>query len=238
MPFTLAHPAAVLPLRRWCPRLLSFPALIVGSLAPDVGYVFRTTHLDEFSHTFAGSFAFCLPVGILMLALFYVCRSRAVGIFPDCYREIFLPLCRRPRSSLFVMAVSLLVGIWLHLFLDSFTHKGGWLVERVPLLHAPLAGFGYHALRVHQVLWYACSFAGIAWLWLAWERWKQSAGGPMLVNPPRVQWRNAILVAALFVPVEALHHLVGGQAANGVVAISSLLIVIWAVSASRQKRCA
>ena len=28
MPFTLAHPAAVLPLKRFCPRYLSFPALI------------------------------------------------------------------------------------------------------------------------------------------------------------------------------------------------------------------
>jgi hypothetical protein len=38
MPFPLAHPAAVLPLRRYCPKYLSFPVLIVGSLVPDVGY--------------------------------------------------------------------------------------------------------------------------------------------------------------------------------------------------------
>ena len=34
MPFTLAHPAAVLPLRRW----LWFPGLVAGAVAPDVGY--------------------------------------------------------------------------------------------------------------------------------------------------------------------------------------------------------
>jgi hypothetical protein len=37
MRWTIAHPAAVLPLRRLCPRFLSCPALIVDSVAPDIG---------------------------------------------------------------------------------------------------------------------------------------------------------------------------------------------------------
>jgi len=59
MPFPVAHPAAVLPLRRYCPRYLSFPALVVGSLSPDLGYLFGHLHADWFSHRFwAGSFGF------------------------------------------------------------------------------------------------------------------------------------------------------------------------------------
>jgi Domain of unknown function (DUF4184) len=38
MPWTLAHPAAVLPLRPLCPHRLSFGALVVGSVSPDIGY--------------------------------------------------------------------------------------------------------------------------------------------------------------------------------------------------------
>jgi hypothetical protein len=59
MPFPVAHLAAVLPLRRYCPRYLSFPALVVGSLSPDLGYLFGHLHTDWFSHRFwAGSFGF------------------------------------------------------------------------------------------------------------------------------------------------------------------------------------
>ncbi len=36
MPWTFAHPAAVLPLRPL--KRLSFGALVVGSIAPDIGY--------------------------------------------------------------------------------------------------------------------------------------------------------------------------------------------------------
>ena len=38
MPATFAHPSAILPLRRLCPTYLDFSALVIGSLAPDVGY--------------------------------------------------------------------------------------------------------------------------------------------------------------------------------------------------------
>lgn len=71
MPFPVAHPAAVSPLRRYCPRYLCFPALVAGSLAPDVGYVFGHRHVDWFSHRFwAGSFGFCLPAGLLLDLLY------------------------------------------------------------------------------------------------------------------------------------------------------------------------
>src|ERR1039458_6493774 len=78
MAFPLAHPAAVLPLRRYCPIWLSFPALVIGSLSPDAGYCLGDLGgLDwgTFSHGLLGSVAFCLPVGIVMLALFYGLRA-------------------------------------------------------------------------------------------------------------------------------------------------------------------
>ena len=70
MPFTLAHPAAVLPLRRFCPRFLNFPALVVGSVGPDAGYAFGWLGADQVSHRFLGSFVFCLPVGLVLVGLF------------------------------------------------------------------------------------------------------------------------------------------------------------------------
>jgi WD40 repeat protein len=37
MPWTFAHPAAVLPLRKFCADRLSFAGLVVGSVSPDIG---------------------------------------------------------------------------------------------------------------------------------------------------------------------------------------------------------
>ena len=58
MPWTFAHPAAILPLRSLCPRWLSFPALILGAMAPDISYyVGMHGQWRTFCHT---------PEGILM----------------------------------------------------------------------------------------------------------------------------------------------------------------------------
>jgi hypothetical protein len=89
MPFPVAHPAAVLPLRRYCPRYLSFPALVVGSLSPDFGYVFGHLQVDRFSHRFwAGSFGFCLPAGLLIVWVFYLVRAPLLAILPGRYTWI------------------------------------------------------------------------------------------------------------------------------------------------------
>src|SRR5579872_1927354 len=133
MPFTLAHPAAVLPFRRYCPRYFNFPALIIGSLAPDIGYCFGRLRVDEFSHRFVGSLGFCLPVGLLMLGMFYGLRHPIVGMLPASQRKVFLPLCERPPGSLLAIIISLLIGAWTHLLWDSFTHKNGWLAVHLPI---------------------------------------------------------------------------------------------------------
>src|SRR3954469_23195843 len=107
MPFPLAHPAAAIPLRRFCPRPFSFLALLIGSILPDAAYsiddinkfsdtfslifgaavkdwewVTNTWDWDDFSHTIAGSIVFCLPLGLALLAIFYHFRSTLVGILP------------------------------------------------------------------------------------------------------------------------------------------------------------
>ncbi len=109
MPFPLAHPAAILPLRRYCPRYLSFPALIIGSLSPDVGYFFGHFRLGEFSHRLLpGSFGFCLPVGLVLVLVFYIARLPVVGILLSSDRRAFLPLCQRPAGSPFLIVSPIL----------------------------------------------------------------------------------------------------------------------------------
>jgi len=224
MPFTLAHPAAVLPFRRFCPRFFNFPALVFGSLSPDVGYCFGSSNIEDFSHSLPGSIEFCLPVGIVVVVLFYSLRGPIVKILPERHRNFFLPACRRPINSSFIVIVSLLIGIWIHLLLDSFTHKQGWLVENLPVLQTPLFSMKPHTFRIYNLLWYACSFIGIAWLYFAWEQWRNASAG--IVSRIGRKLSRAVLVGAVMMPVALMHHLLPGPIGLCLVAGFSTLIVI------------
>lgn len=207
MAFPLAHPAAVLPLRRFCPRWLCFPALVVGSVSPDLGYILQAKHLDMFTHELVGSIVFCLPVGILAMLLFYALRAPAVRILPEPYQHVLLPLCRLPRASFWAVLFSLLIGTWTHLLWDSCTHKDGWWVQHIPVLQATLFTVGYRTARVCLLLWYASSFAGMIWLVLAFEKWKQTRVEGRAGVSGKAVLRDAVLVALLLLPIGLVHHL-------------------------------
>src|ERR1700733_8561505 len=82
MPFTFAHPAAVIPLRKWCPRHLNFPSLVAGSISPDVGYFVHCWNLGAFAHTFVGSVLVDIPISALLLTIFFVVKRPAAAILP------------------------------------------------------------------------------------------------------------------------------------------------------------
>lgn len=226
MPFPLAHPAAVLPFRRYCPRFLSLPALVVGSLVPDLGYFFGPLRLDELSHQLRGSVLFCLPLGLLALALIYGLRSYALGKLPKAYQPGVLQLPWPPLGSPGVIVVSLLLGIWTHLFLDSFTHKDDWLVERLPMLQMSLGLVAGHNVRVCTVLWYACSFVGIALVFVALRNWQQASFPTPAADSTKARWLGAILVAAAVLPIELVHHLLRNWLGMLSVAFMTLLLLV------------
>jgi hypothetical protein len=230
MPFPLAHPAAVLPLRRYCPRWLSFPALVIGSLSPDAGYCFREEAVGTFSHGLLGSIAFCLPLGIVLVALFYGLRSPVVRMLPAPYQQAFLPLCRRPSGSPWAVIISLLIGAWTHLFWDSFTHHDGWCVQHLPVLQSVVVSVAGRTARVCHLLWYGCSFAGVIWLFLVFEKWKQARVNGDAGASGKAMLRDAVLVAVLLLPIELVHHLArSNQPGLYLIAALCALPVIWVV---------
>jgi len=236
MPFPLAHPAAVLPLRRYCPKFFSLPALMVGSISPDLGYCFGKVHAGEFSHQLLGSIGFCLPAGALMLALVYGVLLPLKDKLPDRWRRTFPWILPRPVGSPLVVALSLLVGAWTHLFWDSLTHTSGWLVEHLPLLHAPLGFASGHTLRVCHLLWYGGSFAGISLLFLSYAKWARISQGNALPADRKEDWRNAVVLAVLVLPIELIHHFV--QSAFGLcfVVASTLALLfgfVWKIAPAK-----
>jgi hypothetical protein len=233
MPFPLAHPAAVLPLRRYCPRRLSFPALVIGSLSPDLGYCFGN---GSFSHSFfPGSFAFCLPMGLLILIVLYSIRLPVVGLLPARLKQAFLPLCQRPVAAPFPIVLSLLIGGWTHLFLDSITHENGWLVEHLSLLQNSLPLLWKISFKGYDLLYASFTLFGVAWLAVCYWRWLEMAADSPKSTKPWVMRSCAFLLAILILcaatAARGEHRLLGAWDLG---IISILLVAVFLVGTGRQ----
>lgn len=206
MPFTLAHPAAVLPLLR---HPFSTVALVAGAVAPDLPYFARRTPIpvtaqswyEPFmnattSHGLVGALTVSLPYALALCGLVCVARRPVAE------------LVRRPAGSkdgsrggpgdrgvvarLGWVVLSALVGVATHLVWDSFTHSDGYVVTHVPALSEPAAG----ALTWARALQHASTVVGL--LLVAWYLWRRRAGlGP--VRRRALWWGGGVVVAGAVV---------------------------------------
>jgi hypothetical protein len=204
MPFTLAHPAAVLPLRRL--RLLRTVPLIIGAMTPDVPYYLPwriAKHIPDVSHTLLGTFTLDLPVGLFLLFVVWLLRAPLAAPLGSNARATCYTAMERfgGRPLNWALApLSILVGAWTHIAWDSFTHADGWMVLRIPALSAPVSFFSYTGQLCH-VLQYACSVFGLVVLAIWFALLPPPAAAP--VNGERSPG-GAALLAALFVAAAAL----------------------------------
>ncbi|HZR36779.1 MAG TPA: DUF4184 family protein [Nevskia sp.] len=173
MPFTLAHPAAVLPLRGR-PRL-DFAALVTGSLTPDFGYYLLMPGMRFETHSFAGGIEICLPVGLALLLLFHALKRPLCEALPQPHRGALLPLVSQPVSlkplALLTAAASVLLGVWTHLLWDAFTHRGSWGPQHLPLLRSELFTVAGKVYWLSDLLQWLSSAAGLLVLVLGYRRW-------------------------------------------------------------------
>lgn len=172
MAFTLAHPAAVLPLRR-LPYLRTAP-LIIGAITPDLpnyGPMHHTRYLLWETHRLHGSWSIDLPLGLAVLIFVFVLRRPLTLLLPARSRGLCLralaPYAQRPLEWLFA-PVAIMIGVWTHLLWDSFTHGDGWIVQRVELLDR-IVTIGPYSGELCRVLQYVSSVIGLAivavWYW-------------------------------------------------------------------------
>jgi hypothetical protein len=241
MPFPLAHPAAVLPLRRFCPRHLNFSALLIGSIVPDLAYVlddlnrFSKTVLwifgaraqnweyvrndwewSNFSHTITGSLLFDLPAAIVTLIFFYALRSTLVETLPNPHRGRLRAYCVRPRNFILSDAGSLLLGILLHFGWDSFTHESGWFNRNWPIFHHEIPIFRNLHPNVGQALWLFSSIGGMAALLASYIRFVRQTGTPAgqteQVEAKRYVAWGLVLAAPAFAAVPITLHFIRVEA--------------------------
>lgn len=163
MPFTLAHPAAVLPLRH-VPGLRAVP-LIIGAMAPDLPYYVPTRvnhHMVQRTHTLTGTLLIDLPLGLGAMLLLFVLRRPLTVLLPP--RAAWLCLnalapFKRPREWLYA-PLAVLLGVWSHVAWDSFTHPDGWSVRRMPALSQSVT-IGWYSGEVCHLLQYLSSALGL-----------------------------------------------------------------------------
>src|SRR5437764_7629092 len=141
MPFTLAHPAAILPLRGL--RYLGTAPLVIGAMIPDLPYYMpgRLNILRPETHSLTGSLTTCLALGYAALDAVYLLRRPLTALLSPRARFLCLralaPLRGRPPEG-GVAAVSVVVGVGAPLLWGGSTPNDGWIVRRVAVVRVPV----------------------------------------------------------------------------------------------------
>jgi len=245
VPFTLSHPAAVLPLRRFCPVRLDFAALVIGSLMPDLGYYIPgfSTHLE--THSLSGSVILCLPAGLLLLALFQLLKQSLCFVLPQPHRGALTPLAvrrwRRPGSiklgmDLGIAAASVLLGSWTHIAWDDFTHGHRWGTRHIALLGTPVFSICGHTFLLYACLQYLSSLIGGLILIRAYCSWldRQGLVSTAPTNAGDERWRYLLLVGlgAAAMAFSLPFAQAGSVAFSGWIACQAFLFQLWVHFAS------
>ena len=205
MPFTLSHAAAALPLRRFKPI---WPALVIGTFAPDLQYFIQLTDEDRSGHHYPDVLLFTLPVALLVLWLFEsVVKGPAIELLPSGWQRRLhdktAPLSFRGWRQFGSIVFWIAVGTLTHLVWDQFTHPYTRLAAYWPLLKTRITVPLWHPMSLAGLLQDASSIFGLLALcvWCAaWYR-RTPAVRTSLANqfPPlkRISVLSAIVLVAL-----------------------------------------
>jgi hypothetical protein len=164
MPFTFSHPAAVLPFLNRSKATGWKPALVFGSISPDLWFGVPVLSERWVSH---GRFGLLIDPPLAFALSWIFCRwlsprlSRLPGLGSAAPRAPF-----HPGFAL----LGAFLGTLTHMLWDQFTHTGSRIqdspifMEPVPLIHGIEVPLG-------QTIWFANSIAGALVLfgWLAWK---------------------------------------------------------------------
>ncbi|MGF9907320.1 DUF4184 family protein [Brevibacillus porteri] len=169
MPFTFAHPAIVLPLRK-C-KWFSFSALVFGSMAPDFEYFFRMQPFSVYSHTMLGLWLVDLPIAILLAFLYqYVVKKPMLARLPEWIGRGLDYTDKGGRMPAWRAAIvfmySALLGSLSHIAWDAFTHDGGRMVDHFLILQQSIS-IAHYKVPVYKLLQHGSTlFGGLAILYV------------------------------------------------------------------------
>ena len=140
MPFTFSHPALIIPLKRLPAQYISMTGLVVGSMAPDFEKFIKLSGGNVYSHTLLGILWFDLPLGLALAFIFHmIVRNTLVNNSPVFFRkrlERFKQFNwnRHFKANPWAVALCIIIGAFLHISLDVFTHKDSSYIFLIPFL--------------------------------------------------------------------------------------------------------
>ncbi len=216
MPWTLAHAAAVVPFRRWCPRHLSFFGLAIGSMAPDLGYYLSQYEFATFAHTLPG-LAVCLPAGLLLIAVIWHLRELLVVLIPQPHQNALQVAFAATAGDIswrraIVLGASIVLGAVTHILWDSFTHATGLPVAYSALLRLEVVRIGASSVPAYALLQHVSTVFGIlvlACVYRSWLRDCKSAGDSPSGGGDTLRWGILVAIAAIGVAVLAVYIALG-----------------------------
>lgn len=173
MPWTFSHIAAALPLLRFCRSRTERCALVIGCVSPDIGYYLGSWGQQLKTHSFAGSFTVCLPLGWSLLLILICLRAPVLFMMPKLVRQSFenAACAQIALNGEVLLRCSgwLILGAWTHIFWDDWTHNSGLFVQHFAKLQAPI-WFDWPAYRWLQHLSTAFGVLLLACWLLRWQR--------------------------------------------------------------------
>lgn len=207
MPFTFAHPAAVVPLLRPLGRYAVLSALVIGSIAPDFSYFLPFPMSRSRSHDLWGLFWFCMPLGAAAYALFHTLLAAPwIDLLPGGLRARCRAIAEaRVAPALPAIAISLFAGAATHIAWDAFTHAGAPIVRVSRALRFHLATLSGYPISVYTILQHLSTAAGLALVAVWIRRWQR--GAAPAVTEPRFSLGDAkrrLAIAAVLAVATAL----------------------------------
>ncbi|PHM69656.1 DUF4184 family protein [Xenorhabdus sp. KJ12.1] len=172
MPWTFSHPAAVFPLKHLPGgRLLNLPALITGSLSPDLFYSVGLYGIATTAHSLTGWFYTAFPLCLLILLIVHLLSSPLSSLFPIS----FSPNKISGYKDWLIFVFSLFLGAVTHIIWDSFTHETGFLVEKISLLqfHLFQSVTNGPGVGVYKILQHLSSCLGLLYIAIIYWRYQK-----------------------------------------------------------------
>ena len=178
MPFTLSHPAAIIP----AARVLPASALVIGSMVPDTPFYLPVSLVMRSHHWWAIGTLDVALAAVIWAVWWLLLVPPALDILPDAARNrLPAPLApfRWLRSARGVVGlyVAFALGAATHIGWDQFTHRQLWGPRHIAFLNTVI---GPEPLwEWLQIISSVVGLAVIAW-WLA-RWWRTTLPRPSVV---------------------------------------------------------
>ena len=181
MPFTLSHAAAALPFRGVKPV---WPALVIGTFAPDLQYFIWISDEDRSGHHFPGILLLSIPLALLLLWLFErFVKGPVIELLPDAVQrrlqDKLQPLAFWGWRRFTAIVLWIAVGIATHVLWDQFTHSHTWVTAHWALLQQMVSVPFHGPVRMTKLLQHGSTVLGIlvltAWFGAWYRRTKSDA---------------------------------------------------------------